>query len=200
MNLYSGTSATGPPVTPLTAPVAATARGSRRARRSFPTAATPPRSSRPRRPATPVPAPRGLIRFDATGPEPTLTTPADGATTDDRTPTLAGTGGTALGDNATVTVAIYSGSGFRHAARDVSRRVGAGGAWSTEPGGDLANGTYTAVTTQADDVGHTGQSPPNTFSVERDTVLRGPDPRRRPRRLPADERDQRHDGDRPRGR
>jgi hypothetical protein len=44
--------------------------------------------------------------------------------------------------------------------------AGAGGEYSTQPSNDLANGTYTAVTSQGDDVGHSGQSAPTTFSVE----------------------------------
>lgn len=58
---------------------------------------------------------------DITAPTVSLITPADGSSTGDTTPTLAGSAGTALGDSTTVTVKVYAGA-------DKSRHVTTAGA------------------------------------------------------------------------
>ena len=90
VNIYAGTSATGTPVTTLTSPVASDGTWIAQSAEELPdgrytaevvqTATTG---------ETGTSAPR-VIRFDATAPQPALTTPADGANTDDRTPTSPG--------------------------------------------------------------------------------------------------------------
>ncbi len=52
-----------------------------------------------------------------------------------------------------------------HRSRALTATVDPEGNWSAEPSSDLANGEYTAVASQGDDVGHTGQSDPATFTV-----------------------------------
>ena len=52
-----------------------------------------------------------IITFgDITPPVVTLTSPANGSSTNDTTPAFSGTGGTTQGDSATVTVKIYAGT------------------------------------------------------------------------------------------
>ncbi len=96
----------------------------------------------------------------------TLTTPADGSATNDTTPTLSGAADNATGDSQTVTVKIYSGTtatGTVLQTKTPSR--GTGTTWSTTAS-TLAQGTYTAVATQADTSGNIGTSAPSTFKVD----------------------------------
>ena len=86
--------------------------------------------------------------FDGTAPTVTLVTPADGAETNDSTPTFSGLGGLATGDLATVTVRIYAGantSGSLELTLTASRD-GTTGAYSVDPSAlqALAEGQYTA--------------------------------------------------------
>ena len=167
VNIYSGTSAAGTPVETLTESVAADGTWNAESATVLPDGRYTAEVIQTDATGQTGTSAARTYRVDANGPAPTLTTPTGGAITNDRTPTLAGVAGTALGDNATVTVAIYSGSGATGTPlRTAIAAVGAGGGYSTQPGTDLANGTYTAVTSQGDDVGHTGQSAPVTFSVE----------------------------------
>ena len=97
------------------------------------------------------------FRIDTTAPTLTITAPASGAQTNDTTPTVAGTGGTATGDAATVTVKIYSGATATGSPiQTVTPTVGGGGTWTFDAAA-LAEGTYTAQATQADNT-----TPPNT--------------------------------------
>ena len=82
---------------------------------------------------------------DPTPPTITLTTPANGSSTNDTTPTLSGVAGIAAGDLAGVTVKIYNGptrSG-RVAATLPTTRNGATGAYTIDATA-LPEGTYTA--------------------------------------------------------
>jgi major membrane immunogen (membrane-anchored lipoprotein) len=86
----------------------------------------------------------------------TITSP-----TGDSTPTLGGNGGTASGDDNTVTVRIFSGE-TQVASGEPSI---SSGHWSfTSP--HLADGTYTAKATQSDQAGNPGSSVTRTFTVE----------------------------------
>ena len=97
-----------------------------------------------------------------------LTTPANGSSTTDATPTFAGTGGTAGGDLATVTVKVYNGtSATGSPTRTVTATRDPGnGAYSVDLPTALGGGTYTAQAEQADSAGNVGTSSANTFVVE----------------------------------
>ncbi|MGH9164717.1 MAG: beta strand repeat-containing protein, partial [Acidimicrobiales bacterium] len=102
---------------------------------------------------------------DTVAPAVTVTSPANGATVNDTTPTLSGIAGNATGDAIPVTVRIYNGSGTGGSVAQTLTPNRSGGTWTTTAA-TLAAGTYTAQATQVDDVGHTGTSAANTFTVD----------------------------------
>ena len=107
-----------------------------------------------------------VVAVDNVPPNVVMTSPANGASTGDPTPLLAGTGGTAAGDSATVVVKVYSGpvvSGLPVQERTAS--VGAGGAFAVEAAPALAEGVYTVRAEQSDAGGNLGLSNPNTFTI-----------------------------------
>ncbi|MFM2184204.1 MAG: hypothetical protein RJB61_2498, partial [Actinomycetota bacterium] len=111
-------------------------------------------------------------RVDLNDPSVTLTQPGTlkGATyvTNDTTPTLAGVAGITAGDNSTLTVKIFSGSGTGGSVVQTLTGVAvdpATGAYTVDAA-TLADGTYTARAEQGDSVGHTGYSPARTFLVD----------------------------------
>ncbi|MFI4992853.1 MAG: Ig-like domain-containing protein [Solirubrobacterales bacterium] len=101
---------------------------------------------------------------DTTPPEVTMSSVV--SPTNDSTPTLKGTAGTAEGDNPAVTVTVYHGNVVGGAVVGSETVAASGGAWSyTTP--HLGDGTYTAQASQSDEVGNTGKSePPVTFTVD----------------------------------
>ena len=101
---------------------------------------------------------------DETAPAVTLTSPADGSATNDTTPGLAGSAGTAAGDSTTVTVKIWSGTGTSGSPLHTLVVTRSGGSWSTDAPA-LADGTYTAQAEQSDSASNTGLSAANTFTV-----------------------------------
>jgi len=103
--------------------------------------------------------------LDLTAPTVTLAQPADGSSTGDTTPTFSGTGSTASGDAGTVTVKVYAGSDTSGTLVQTLTTSLGGGAYSVDATNALAEGTYTARTQQSDNVGNTGFSSANTFSV-----------------------------------
>jgi large repetitive protein len=85
--------------------------------------------------------------------------------TKDSTPTLTGGAGTAVGDDATVTVTLYEGGSVGGAVAATKSVSVSGGGWSyTAP--TLADGTYTAQVSQSDVAGNTGKSAAVTFTVD----------------------------------
>ena len=106
----------------------------------------------------------------------TLTTPANGSTTTDSTPTYAGAAGNEPGDSTMVTVKVYEGTsatGTPVQTLTALRQVTSYSVDGTQP---LAEGTYTARAEQTDLAGNTGLSSANTFVVVsaqsyRDAVL-----------------------------
>ncbi len=103
---------------------------------------------------------------DTAAPTPTLTSPANGSATNDTTPALSGTAGTATGDSGEVTVKLYQGSDTSGTLlQTLPASVGSGGAYTVDPTG-LSEGTYTAQTSQSDATGLTGHSSANTFTVD----------------------------------
>ena len=101
---------------------------------------------------------------DTIAPVVTLTAPAGGSTINDATPVLAGAGGTASGDDASVTVAVYAGTSASGTPLQTLSAPVLGGAWSVAAG-QLVDGTYTARATQHDTAGNVGASATTTFTI-----------------------------------
>ncbi|HEV8250104.1 MAG TPA: LamG-like jellyroll fold domain-containing protein, partial [Gaiellaceae bacterium] len=102
---------------------------------------------------------------DTTPPAVTLTTPADGALTDNATPTFSGAAGIDSGDSSTVTVKVYAGSAVSGSPLQTLTTTQSGGSWSVVASSPLEDGTYTAQAEQADTFGNLGRSSPHTFTV-----------------------------------
>jgi hypothetical protein len=104
------------------------------------------------------------VVVDNTAPSPTVTAPTAGAVTG-TTPTLAGDGGNAASDSATVTVRVYVGAGTGGPLTQTLTATRTGTTWSVVPV-PLAGGTYTVEATQTDAAGNAGTSPARTFTVD----------------------------------
>ena len=105
------------------------------------------------------------FRIDSTGPNLTLTDPADGSTTSDSSPAVKGVAGIATGDDAQVTVRIFSaGASSPLKTATVSRRNAGDGsfAYLSEI---LPDGAYTVTAEQADDVANTTTAT-TSFSIQ----------------------------------
>jgi chitinase len=96
----------------------------------------------------------------------TLTTPANGSSTNDTTPTLSGAAGNTTGDDTPVTVKIYSGTSATGTPVQTRTPNRTGATWTTTLITALAVGTYTAQATQTDTSGNTGTSAASTFIVD----------------------------------
>jgi chitinase len=96
----------------------------------------------------------------------TLTTPANGAATNDTTPLITGTADNATGDSSTVTARVYSGTTTAGTLVQTKSGTRSGTSYSFSLTTALAQGTYTAVVTQTDTSGNTGTSNANTFKVD----------------------------------
>jgi PKD repeat protein len=101
---------------------------------------------------------------DRTSPSVTITTPANGSSTTDTTPTVAGTAGNAPGDESAVKVSLFTGSTATGTALQDLTAIRSGTAWTLDTTA-LDPGTYTAVARQSDAVGNVGTSAPVTFTV-----------------------------------
>jgi hypothetical protein len=99
---------------------------------------------------------------DRVAPAVTLTTPANGATTE--SPVFSGAAGAAAGDSTNVTVQVYQGSTPTGAPIATGAGTVNAGAWSV-PTIDLPPGSYTAQAHQTDSAGNAGTSAPRTFTV-----------------------------------
>lgn len=102
---------------------------------------------------------------DTTAPVVALTGPADGITTSDPRPQLAGTASTGAGDATAVTVGVFSGSSAGGPPVQSLTTQRSGGTWSVQPA-PLPAGTYTVRASQADAAGNTGASAARTFTVD----------------------------------
>ena len=102
---------------------------------------------------------------DTTAPAPTLTSPADGSSINDTTPTLAGSAGTDPGDSTQITVKLYAGPNTSGTLLQTLTPTASGGAYSVDAA-SLAEGTYTAQASQSDAASNTDQSSANTFTVD----------------------------------
>ena len=95
----------------------------------------------------------------------TLTTPANGETTNHSTPTFSGTAGTTAGDLPAVTLKVYTGSTATGTPTQTLTATASGGVWSVAASSKLPDGTYTAQASQSDKAGNTGTSTPGTFTI-----------------------------------
>ncbi len=106
-------------------------------------------------------------RVDTAAPAVTLDQPAEGSTTNDTTPTLAGTAGTAAGDQPTVTVDVFAAGTPNTPVASPTATVSGDGSFAVSPGSALADGSYTAKARQSDSLGHVGTSAVRSFIVDR---------------------------------
>src|SRR5215207_733113 len=111
---------------------------------------------------------------DVTAPTVTLTTPANGSTTSDTTPTYSGAAGTATGDLDMITVKIYAGATATGSPLQTLTTTKTGGTWTVDGTPALLPGTYTAQAQQSDAAGNTGFSTANTFTVSDSTTTTPP--------------------------
>ncbi|MEA2421461.1 MAG: large repetitive protein, partial [Thermoleophilaceae bacterium] len=106
------------------------------------------------------------FQIDDTGPTVTLANPVNGARTNDATPALDGTAGSAAAGNGAVSVKVYNGADTTGTLRQtVPGTLAADGSW-TAVAATLPQGVYTAQASQPDGVGNTGLSAPHTFTVD----------------------------------
>jgi hypothetical protein len=103
------------------------------------------------------------FRVDTT--KPLVSINAVATPTKNAEPTLSGSAGVAVGDEPTVTVTIYAGASVGGTIAAAGGVTVKGGAWSyTAP--HLADGTYTAQSSQSDEAGNVGTSAGVTFRVD----------------------------------
>jgi hypothetical protein len=102
---------------------------------------------------------------DNTGPGVTVTAPSAGSSTSNTAPSISGAAGTAVGDLPGIAVTVYAGAGTGGSVVESLNATASGGAWSVASG-TLADGTYTIVAQQSDDLGNVGTSSSITFSVD----------------------------------
>ena len=104
-----------------------------------------------------------VTQGDIAPPDVVLSTPADGAMTNDSTPTFAGTAGIASGDLSTVTVKIYQGGNL---IQTRSTSADGSGAFTVDAFPALADGAYSAQAEQSDASGNVGHSAQHAFTVD----------------------------------
>jgi hypothetical protein len=107
------------------------------------------------------------FRVDTTAPDVAVLEPRIGSVTSDTTPQLWGTGGLATGDDADVTVNLWSGATTAGLpAQTAAATVDSAGNWTLDVAPTLADGTYTVRAEQVDDAGNLGVSRAHTFDVD----------------------------------
>jgi hypothetical protein len=120
-----------------------------------------------------------LMESDPAAPSVTLGSPAGGSSTNDASPQFAGAAGTADGDDASVTVELWSGAAIGAGAPDYTvsaTRDASTGAYSTSgpftrvsdssSNATLPDGTWTGEAFQSDSVSNTGHSQSATFTID----------------------------------
>ncbi len=106
------------------------------------------------------------FQIDDTGPTVTLANPPNGARTNDTTPALTGTAGSAATGNGAVRVTVYNGPDTTGTVRPpVVSATLTGTSWTATTSA-LPEGVYTAQARQDDSVGNTGLSAPHAFTVD----------------------------------
>ncbi len=107
----------------------------------------------------------GAVAFTVDTTPPAVTINSVPSPTHDPTPMLAGSAGTAVGDESTATVTIYEGGSVGGAIATSKSVSVSGGGWSYTAS-NLNDGTYTAQVSQSDVAGNTGTSAAVTFTVD----------------------------------
>ncbi len=103
---------------------------------------------------------------DTAAPQPTLTQPADGSTTDTQTPTLSGAAGTAPGDASSVAVLVWQGStATGDPALTLNATPAGDGTFSVTAPDPLPAGPTVARVEQLDSAGNRGTSGLTAFTV-----------------------------------
>ena len=102
---------------------------------------------------------------DSVAPVVSLVAPVDGAVLSSATPVLSGGGGSAVGDDSTVSVDVFAGSAASGVPVQSLTAPVAAGAWSVSAA-VLADGLYTARARQLDAAGNSGLSSAHTFTVD----------------------------------
>ncbi len=93
---------------------------------------------------------------DTSAPAVTVTSPSNGCATEDRTPTVTGTAGLALGDLSTVRVSVYAGASASGTPLQSLTTTAGLGWWSVQLGALAPNQRYTVRASQADAYGNVG--------------------------------------------
>ena len=108
------------------------------------------------------------VTVDTTPPTVVLDQPAAGSATNDATPTIDGTAGTAAGDSLTVQVRVFAGDRPTNTPvrTHIAVRQASAAAWSVDASPALADGTYTADASQADAADNVRRSSAHTFVVD----------------------------------
>jgi peptidoglycan/xylan/chitin deacetylase (PgdA/CDA1 family) len=162
--VYSGSTATGTPTQTLSAPVASDGTWSVTPAAlqdgTYAVQATQSQAGGNQGTSATV-----TFTVDATGPTVTITSPANGDTVSTSTVTVKGTAGTAPGDDATVTVDVFTGTSATGTPARTSTATVSTGSWSVDVTG-LTAGTYTVQARQKDAAGNSSSSSPVTFTVK----------------------------------
>lgn len=112
-------------------------------------------------------SPVSTFRVDSTPPVVAVNAPANGALTNDSTPTVTGTAGTGAGDLTGVTVRIHTGPSVSDpVAQTLSATRNGAGAWSVTPSSAVADGQHAVEALQSDSAGNTGTSAANVFTID----------------------------------
>ncbi len=98
------------------------------------------------------------VTFTVATKPPTVSISALPSVTNNATPTITGTGGVAVGDEASVKVSIHEGSSVTGNVVSSGNVSLVGGDWSYTPGSKLAEGTYTVQATQSNESHEVGSS------------------------------------------
>ena len=102
---------------------------------------------------------------DTTGPIVTLSTPADGSSSSDVTPTYGGSAGDLADDAPTITVRVYAGATPTGTPLQTHIATRLLSSWTVDGAPALPPGTYSARAEQTDAAGNAGLSTANTFAV-----------------------------------
>jgi hypothetical protein len=108
---------------------------------------------------------RVSFTVDTTAPAVTLTPPAV-PLSNNTEPSFSGSAGDAPGDNASVTLNIYSGEAVSGSPIRTVKVIPVGTTWSAVAVESLTEGTYTVQAEQSDVAGNVGLSAPSTFRIK----------------------------------
>jgi hypothetical protein len=166
VELYAGSYASGTPMQTLTAPVGSDG--------SYSVQASSPLTDGIYTAEAQQSEASGRIGFsfansftvDTVAPVVSLTSPADGSSTNQTRPSFSGTGGLQRGDSGSVRVDVYAGSSATGTpVQTLTASVGSDG-YSVPASSVLGDGQYTVRAHQSDAAGNVGFSSANTFTID----------------------------------